>query len=53
VKKSDMAPNKGNWNHLKSFRKHHSNVSGKHEIEELQKRTIMGTAHILRKMLMK
>jgi hypothetical protein len=29
----------------KSFRKYPSNVPGKHEIKELQKTTILGTAH--------
>jgi hypothetical protein len=33
----------------KSFRKYLSNIPGKHEIQELQKRAILGTAHILRK----
>jgi hypothetical protein len=36
----------------KSFRKHLSNISGKHNIKELQKTAILGTAHVLRKMLM-
>jgi len=36
----------------KSFRKYMSNIKGKHEIKELQKRAILGTAHILRKVLM-
>jgi hypothetical protein len=31
----------------KSFRKYLSNKSGKHKIKELQKTTILGTAHIL------
>jgi len=35
----------------KSFRKHVSNLSGKHEVKELQKTAILGTAHILRKVL--
>jgi len=35
----------------KSFRKHVSNIPGKHEIKELQKTAILGTAHILRKVL--
>ena len=35
-----------------SFRKYVSNVPGKHEVKELQKTTILGTAHILRKVLM-
>jgi len=36
----------------KSFRKYVSNIPGKHEVKELQKTAIMGTAHILRKVLM-
>jgi len=36
----------------KSFRKYVSNMPGKHEVKELQKRAILGTAHILRKVLM-
>ena len=36
----------------KSFRKYVSNMPGKHEVKELQKRAILGTAHILRKLLM-
>jgi len=35
-----------------SFRKYVSNIPGKHEVKELQKRAISGTAHILRKELM-
>jgi hypothetical protein len=35
-----------------SFRKYLSNIPGKHEIKELQKTAILGTAHILRKVLM-
>jgi len=35
-----------------SFRKYVSNILGKHEVKELQKRAISGTAHILRKELM-
>jgi hypothetical protein len=34
----------------KSFRKHISNIPGK--VKELQKTAILGTAHILRKVLM-
>ena len=33
---------------LKSFRKYHSKTHGKH-IKELQKTTLLGTAHILQK----
>ena len=36
----------------KSFRKYVSNVPGNHEVKELQKTAILGTAHILRKVLM-
>jgi hypothetical protein len=35
----------------KSFRKHMSSIPGKHEVRELQKIAILGTAHILRKVL--
>ena len=35
-----------------SFRKYICNVTGKHEVKELQKTAILGTAHILRKVLM-
>ena len=31
----------------KSFRKYVRNIPGKHEVEELQKAVILGTAHIL------
>ena len=36
----------------KSFRKYVSNITGKHEVKERQKTAILGTAHILRKVLM-
>ena len=36
----------------KSFRKYLSNISGKHGIKELQKKAILGTAHLLREVLM-
>jgi hypothetical protein len=36
----------------KSFRKYLSNVPGKHEVKELQKTAILGTAHTQRKVLM-
>jgi hypothetical protein len=35
-----------------SFRKYMSNIPGKHEVKELQKTAILGTAHTLRKVLM-
>jgi hypothetical protein len=36
----------------KSFRKYSSSVPGKHDIKELQKTAILGTAHTLRRVLM-
>jgi hypothetical protein len=36
----------------KSFRKYLSSVPGKHDIKELQKTATLGTAHILREVLM-
>jgi hypothetical protein len=36
----------------KLFRKYVSNIPGNHEVKELQKTAISGTAHILRKVLM-
>jgi hypothetical protein len=36
----------------KSFRKYLSSITGKHDIKEIQKTAILGTAHILRKVLM-
>ena len=36
----------------KSFRKYVSNIPGNHEVKELQNTAILGTAHILRKVLM-
>jgi hypothetical protein len=35
----------------KSFRKYVSDIPGNHDIQELQKIAILGTAHILRKVL--
>jgi len=35
----------------KSFRKYVSNIPGNHEVKELQETAILGTAHILRKVL--
>jgi len=35
-----------------SLRKYVSNIPGKHEVKELQKTAILGTAYILRKVLM-
>ena len=36
----------------KSFRKYVTNIPGKHEVKELQKTAILGTAHIVREVLM-
>jgi len=36
----------------KSFRKYVSNIPGKHDVKELRTTAILGTAHILRKVLM-
>ena len=36
----------------KSFGKYLSNIPGQHEIKELQKTAILGSAHVLRKVLM-
>ena len=36
----------------KSLRQYLSNIPGKHEIKELQITSILGTAHILRNVLM-
>jgi hypothetical protein len=35
----------------KLFRKYVSNIPGNHEVRELQKTAILGTAHLLRKVL--
>jgi len=35
----------------KSFRKYVSDLPGNHDVKELQKTAILGTAHILRKVL--
>ena len=49
---SDTSNNMGNLGHLKSFSKYLSNIPGLHEIKELLTTAILGTAHILRKVLM-
>ena len=36
----------------KTFRKYVSNIPGNHEVKELQKTAMSGTAHILRKVIM-
>ena len=35
----------------KSFRKYVGNIPGKHEVNELHKTAILGTAHMLQKVL--
>jgi hypothetical protein len=35
----------------KSFRKYVNNIAGNHDVKELQKTAILGTAHILRKVV--
>ena len=49
--KGDSSNNRSDWDHFKSFRKYISNIPGNHEVKELQKTAILGTAHILRKVL--
>jgi hypothetical protein len=36
----------------KSYKKYVSNIPGNHEVKELQKTAILGTAHVFRKVLM-
>jgi hypothetical protein len=43
--------NNNNNNISKSLRKYVSSIPGNHEVRELQKIAILGTAHILRKVL--
>ena len=43
--KSETSNDRGNWEHLKIFRKYLSHIPGKHEIKELQKTAILGTGH--------
>ena len=42
----------GVTDYFKIMLKYVSNTTGKHEVKELQKTAILGTAHILRKVLM-
>ena len=51
--KTRMIPviNGATGNISKSFRKYVSNTPGNHEVRKLQKTAILGTAHILRKVL--
>jgi len=50
--KGDTSDNRGDWDYFKSFRKYVRNIAGKRGVKELQKTAILGTAHILRKVLM-
>jgi len=50
--KGDTSNNRATGTISKSFRKYVSNRPGKHEVKELHKTAILGTAHILRKVLM-
>jgi hypothetical protein len=50
--KDDISNNRGDWTISESFIKYMSNIPGKHEVKELKKTAIWGTAHILRKVLM-
>jgi len=50
--KGDTSNTRGDWDYFKSFRKYMSNILGKYEVKEIQKTAILGTAHILRKVLM-
>ena len=47
----DTSNNWSDWHHFKLFRKSVGNIPGSHEVRELQKTAILGTAHILRKVL--
>jgi len=40
-----------NWSHWNSLRKNLEAVPGKHSIDSLQKTAILGTSHIIRKVL--
>jgi hypothetical protein len=51
--KSGTNNKRGNWNHLKIIQKIPEQHTRKHKIKELQKTAILGTAHILWKVLMK
>jgi hypothetical protein len=50
--KSDTGSNRGDWNHFKSLRQYQSNIPGKQENKEMQKKVIVGTVHVLGKVLM-
>jgi hypothetical protein len=43
--------NAGKWNHLQIIQKYLNNITGKHDIKELQKIATRDIAHILMKVL--
>jgi hypothetical protein len=47
--KSDTCTNNGSLNHLKIIQKIPEQHTGKHEVKELQKTAMLGTAHIHQK----
>jgi len=47
----DTSNNWGDWDHFKIIQKIRQQRTGNHEIKERQKTAILGTAHILRKVL--
>ena len=49
--KRDTGKNKGELNYFK-ITEYLSDIRGNHEITELQKTAVLGTAHILREVLM-
>jgi hypothetical protein len=52
INKGDTSNNKRATGTIsKSFRKYLSNRQGKQEVKELQKTALLGTAHILQKVL--
>jgi hypothetical protein len=52
VKISDTYNNTGNLKLFNSYSKYLSNILGHHDIKELQKIAILGTTHILRRVLL-
>ena len=50
--KSDTGNNRGEWKYFK-ITEYLSNMPGEHEIKEIQKTAVLGTAHVLRRVLKK
>ena len=48
--KIDTSNNTDNWNDIK-IRQYLSNIPGKHKIKNYKKRAILGTVHMLQKVL--